>query len=523
MLRRIVDLSLAIRPSSPGHFKIPPHYADIEEIGKERSRTEVMSVCSLTPFAMDNDPEDIFMDIMLGHTIPHTHVESSLQSTAHFFGTLNNNEEWTRLDISQYPLARTVGMASVVDCSHVSEGGEITKEDLQKRGKHIQRGDIVLLYTGACDKGPSIRGGDHYFEKTAGITQEAAEWLVREKDVFVLGTDGGSVDSLDNIRKTGFLSIHDYLFRNGVLMLEVLDKIGSLSKERLFLDCGVVLKTSHIEDSPARVIALEDREDLSQSPITELFLPISPTIGDTPKPGDTFKRTEPHELEAEITKRCRIYGFQLSLDTWGIHKFTGPEMHPRGMLDWPHYLLISNRIGTYIEVPFVDTKGHGVPGKFLKDVLTLRSIDLCGRGVVVDLTNTGPRQVITARELKKRIGELKEGDIALIKTGFTDNYYHREDFLDYSPGFSEDALDLLVQKRPKMVITDTACIEVPNARKIAGRPGHYLLFKNNIPMVKCAVNLWKLRKKTCFVSVSPIPLRGLNASPVRVCAIETYT
>ena len=40
-----------------------------------------------------------------------------------------------------------VGEAAVVDLTHLGANGEVTAEDLKRRGDHVRSGDIVLLRT----------------------------------------------------------------------------------------------------------------------------------------------------------------------------------------------------------------------------------------------------------------------------------------------------------------------------------------------------------------------------------------
>jgi len=60
-------------------------------------------------------------------------------------------------DIAQMPVDQWMGPAALVDLTHLGENGEVTASDLERRGGHIERGDIVLLRT---DWPPEVRGGE---------------------------------------------------------------------------------------------------------------------------------------------------------------------------------------------------------------------------------------------------------------------------------------------------------------------------------------------------------------------------
>ena len=93
--------------------------------------------------------------------------------------------------IDQLPIETLVGEAVVLDFSDTRPGGEITAAGLRRRGGAVQRGDMVLLYTGL-----SKRWGDPRARKTITyLSEDAALWLVR-RGVKAVGIDYLSVERL---------------------------------------------------------------------------------------------------------------------------------------------------------------------------------------------------------------------------------------------------------------------------------------------------------------------------------------
>lgn len=126
------------------------------------------------------------------------------------------------------------------------------------------------------------------------------------------------------------------------------------------------------------------------------------------------------------------------------------------------------------------------------------------------------------QHLKDAGSHIKEGDIVLVRTDFVDWYYHLPNFLEYSPGFTIDALEWLVSKDIKMLVTDAASVEQPLKNSSGTKEGHFVMFRNDIPIVECACNMWMLRKNRLFAAALPLSINGLDASPVRVLAIERW-
>lgn len=269
------------------------------------------------------------------------------------------------------------------------------------------------------------------------------------------------------------------------------------------------MRWTQSEDSPARMVAVEDGARLQEGRLVDLFSAIK--SGETPKP--PFERLEPYELSSEIMKRYRVMNFGLQFGPWMSSKEFEPGMPPIG---WVGFKTFSSRLGTYIEVPFGEERAW--------NLAEVPSENLCGPGVVVDLASSvGPLQNVSRRHLEQKGKHIREGDLVLIRTNFSDNYYYRPDFLKYTPGFQTDALEWLADKGIKMLITDAAWVEEsPWGRSASPREGRSILLDAGIPVLVCAGHMWRLRKERSFIFCSPLPLAGLNTSPCRVLAIEEW-
>jgi len=107
---RIVDLSFSIRP----HFrwKVAPELVAAHATGHPLQSTVLTISCHA-----------------------YTHVDAPL----HFLPEGH--------DVATMPIDQWIGDAAVVDLSHLGANGEVSAAELDRRGAHVRRGDIVLLRT----------------------------------------------------------------------------------------------------------------------------------------------------------------------------------------------------------------------------------------------------------------------------------------------------------------------------------------------------------------------------------------
>lgn len=499
----------------------PPPFPMVEVTGKERSRTDVMGICDLQPFHICDSPDEVMMEVTMGHSMPHTHAETLLMDWNTMFKEIPRHERFAVRDIAQVPVIDLAGEVAIVDIPHIEPGHDIELADLQEAGKHIRKDDMVFIRTGCFEKHPEWLLGDAFHMNMPGITREAAKWLVHEKNIRLLGTDA-ILESFGIAKEYGFIT-HEVFYHNGVTMIDNLTNLSQIKSERPFVMMGLSMKVSGGDDSPARVIAFDG--DFEKKRIVDCFLKMEPSVLPH-RPPPMFEREEPTELREDFMKLCMFHKSQLSGGhPWGVDRFLGREADPRGvgMRDWASFTTFSTHLGTHMETAYMDVSGHGVPSQILKSPSEIPSERLCGSASVINLTKIGCKQTITRKDLDEEGGDVKDEDIAIVRTDFCDKFYHRSGFLELSPGFDVEAMEWFVDRKVKILVTDTATVERPGTGGESRKDCHYVLFKHDIPIVKCASNLRWVRQSRLFVYCSPMPLKGLDASPTRVMGVETYT
>ena len=124
--------------------------------------------------------------------------------------------------IEELPLESFVGPGAVIP---VKKNGaeEVTVQDLEKPGVPVNRGDILMLFTGWDEKFDSPDYNLHPY-----LSVEAAKWMV-EKGVKLFGIDCITVDLPTPMRSKGFdFPVHRTLLGNEVLIAENVANLGKI-------------------------------------------------------------------------------------------------------------------------------------------------------------------------------------------------------------------------------------------------------------------------------------------------------
>ena len=99
-----------------------------------------------------------------------------------------------------------------------------------------------------------------------------------------------------------------------------------------------------------------------------------------------------------------------------------------------------------------------------------------GNGIILDLRHKKNWDKITADDLKAA-GEIKEGDMVAINTGWHHKYSDSLEYFGQAPGLTKDAAEYLVSKKVKLVAVDMPYIDCPVATVLTahvGMPGPFM-------------------------------------------------
>jgi kynurenine formamidase len=191
--------------------------------------------------------------------------------------------------------------------------------------------------------------------------------------------------------------------------------------------------------------------------------------------------------------------------------------------DWPiHWFQMSTESYTHVHVPRnLFEKGWSIE-KVPVDYFV-------GDGVVFDMSDKKEREPIKAADFKRTKNDVKKGDIAIIRTGWTDRKWGTREFWVDMPYLAGDGCDWLIAKGVKGLVMDTYN-DLPFSEKCRscgklhpkyqGSPNHYKFLKHNILLVEYATNLGGLRKKRVKLIYLPLKLKAVGQAPCRIIAIE---
>ena len=171
---------------------------------------------------------------------------------------------WTKSGADKYPpiVARGVliDVAKSKNVAHLPASYAITVADLQgalkKQGTTLRPGDVVLTRTGLMTLWPDQ--ARYRLEDQAGLSLEAAQWLVEGQKAMLLGADNFGVESFPSKVPDNFVPLHTYLFaERGVSLLEVL-WLEDLARDQVyeFLFIASPLKLRGATASPIRPLAI---------------------------------------------------------------------------------------------------------------------------------------------------------------------------------------------------------------------------------------------------------------------------
>jgi kynurenine formamidase len=167
--------------------------------------------------------------------------------------------------------------------------------------------------------------------------------------------------------------------------------------------------------------------------------------------------------------------------------------------------LTCNHTGTHMDAP----------AHFYNGVATIDRVPLekcVGPAALIDVRGVGLRGEITPAHLAPRELDIKAAGKVVFWTGWSSRWGDENYFDDY-PVLSEGAAGWLVTRGVHLVGVDT---QSPDRHP---HPVHYVLLGANMVIVENLTGLERIGRDVFELIVVPLPLSGLEASPVRAVAV----
>jgi len=198
------------------------------------------------------------------------------------------------------------------------------------------------------------------------------------------------------------------------------------------------------------------------------------------------------------TRRCSLFRFNTG----------GP------IPDFHTHMDLMSHLGTHVEAPYHHNEDW-------PDVPSLPLTCFMGRAVYAMISDLEPNSHIMPTDMERNYGaKIKPGDIVIL-----DSPYGIEPFTamtntdkDRRLCIGRDVAEWFAEKEVKCVgFGDGVSIENSYEDVCAF---HDVLMAKNIVFLEVIKNLDKLTTDIFFMSYSPLPIKGLDSSPVRAYAIE---
>ena len=152
--------------------------------------------------------------------------------------------------IDTIPVENLIGPAWVADIRPVEPRALIEPEHLGTIAIQFKPGESLLICTGWS----AFYGQEKYRDELPRISAKLARWCV-EKKVRMLGVEPPSVADVNNIEE--LTTIHQILFKGGVIVVEGLANLTSLSRPKVTF-IALPLKITNGDGAPARAVAVEE-------------------------------------------------------------------------------------------------------------------------------------------------------------------------------------------------------------------------------------------------------------------------
>ncbi len=191
----------------------------------------------------------------------------------------------------------------------------------------------------------------------------------------------------------------------------------------------------------------------------------------------------------------------------------GLELKQRGTRETPTGDIMSDvymwsHVGTHVEVPLHFYKDG-------KDTAQLPLDVFMGPAIRLDFRHKEVNEAITLEDVKAA-GDIQVGEHVILWEGREQQY--RTKASHQRPYITEEAVAWLLEDRKiKLLGTDSSGFEV---RGVSHHPNHTLFFKHDTAVLECLRNLGEIRRQHFYLMALPLPIKGLDACPVRAIAIE---
>jgi arylformamidase len=180
------------------------------------------------------------------------------------------------------------------------------------------------------------------------------------------------------------------------------------------------------------------------------------------------------------------------------------------------WITFYSHTGSHVDAPLHVIKGGRGIGELQLD-------EVMGTAIILDLTQVGTREPITPALLAPHDTDIREGDIVVLRTDWTDKYWPSNEYWLDSPYLTEEGAIWLAERRPKAIAVDF--LEEWASRLVDVKAEDFVadvaLLSRGVLLIKGLIGLGQLTKSRVQLFAAPVKFCSpVEGSPARIFAIE---
>lgn len=216
----------------------------------------------------------------------------------------------------------------------------------------------------------------------------------------------------------------------------------------------------------------------------------------------------------EMDPVAAAVGKMMNAETSVRRKFFPPKKEP-DVVFVDSWLSIFAHAGTHLDCPRHIYRW----GKTTDEVALDRFM---GPACLLDFSSRGADEAISAEDMEAHAGLVRENDIVLLRTDFTDKFWGSDAYLRNSPFLTGDGAKWLVDKGVKAAGFDF--LQEEEVKKIPENvPENYVVHRtllgSGIIQIEHMTNLSAIPQERFEVIALPLKMPGIEGSPCRAVAV----
>jgi arylformamidase len=174
--------------------------------------------------------------------------------------------------------------------------------------------------------------------------------------------------------------------------------------------------------------------------------------------------------------------------------------------------------GTHVDAPI----------HFIRDAATIETAPLgklIGPAGLIDLSDHCKAVGITADTLEDRGRHVRRGDIAVLRTGWSDESWGEDRFWRDGPWLTPEAADWLVEREVKAIVYDFSeeyVVHLGHHFRGEDCIVHHKILGKEIYNIEYVHRLGLIERPRFAIIALPLKLVGLDGAPARVLAVEGH-